>query len=832
MRKLLITRGAQGAGKSTAIRELGLLPWCISADRFREAFTGPVMTLSGSFGIAQDRDAFIWKTLYDNLEERMARGELLVMDATHKDAKTFKRHRELAKRYRYDVACLDFSPMPLKRCLEQNRARDEHRVVPEDIVKRTWETTQRATVPDDIRRFAWDDGVPFDAIREWLSVPVRDLSSYRAVMHIGDLQGCAWPLTQLLPNGFEDDVFYIFVGDICDRGPENAEALRWVLEPRPNVVVVWGNHEDHLHRWAKGLEGKSDEFDLRTRPQLEEGGIRKEDVDGFCDRLVDLVQYTYNDHNVFVTHAGMPDVPDHPERIASHQWARGIGFYSDPIDAIFDEHAKAGWVQVHGHRNVDDLPLRAAPRSYNLEDKVEFGGHLRALRLDENGFEEISIRNRVYRTIHDRIAIGKIRDKKMYPQWVCEGLPERPTIDPAIVQAMRDHALIQEKRSAEHPHIASFNFTRDAFFDKAWDELNVTARGLFLDVEREEIVARSYDKFFNLDERPETTLNALRESLVFPVDAWVKENGYLGLIGYDAHRDELVYASKSSLEGDFAGWLREIAFAALDEGKRDKLRRFLRDAQATMVFEVVDPIRDPHMIAYDEAKLILLDVVRRDAAFQRMHYKGLQHVGKRFGLEVKARAASFSRFDKLAGFIEVAREPGFAWKGRHLEGFVFEDAAGFQTKLKLDFYAFWKRMRSLKDRILKVRGTNKDLGRDISEPRVADFVEWAQRQPDEVLAKDIIAVRELYLAGVDHEWTAPVDTRPDPKVLGFERALAGIAGNEIKATTADKLLAKALAHDGCMAVLRESELRVPLIMAATPGDARQDAAELLGIDID
>ena len=75
MRKLLITRGAQGSGKSTAIGELGLLPWCVSADRLREALGGPVMTLSGELGIPQDRDAFVWKLLYENLEERMARGD-------------------------------------------------------------------------------------------------------------------------------------------------------------------------------------------------------------------------------------------------------------------------------------------------------------------------------------------------------------------------------------------------------------------------------------------------------------------------------------------------------------------------------------------------------------------------------------------------------------------------------------------------------------------------------------------------------------------------------------------------------------------------------------
>ena len=46
--------------------------------------------------------------------------------------------------------------------------------------------------------------------------------------------------------------------------------------------------------------------------------------------------------------------------------------------------------------------------------------------------------------------------------------------------------------------IVSYNFTRDAFYKKQWDEMTTTARGLFVDSETGKIVARSYNKFGNL----------------------------------------------------------------------------------------------------------------------------------------------------------------------------------------------------------------------------------------------------------------------------------------------------------------------------------------------
>src|SRR3546814_4963917 len=56
------------------------------------------------------------------------------------------------------------------------------------------------------------------------------LSSYRRVVHIGDLQGTLHPLldpASPLANGIEDDVFYIFCGDL--RSEEHTSELQSLM---------------------------------------------------------------------------------------------------------------------------------------------------------------------------------------------------------------------------------------------------------------------------------------------------------------------------------------------------------------------------------------------------------------------------------------------------------------------------------------------------------------------------------------------------------------------------------------------------------------------------
>lgn len=71
--------------------------------------------------------------------------------------------------------------------------------------------------------------------------------------------------------------------------------------------------------------------------------------------------------------------------------------------------------------------------------------------------------------------------------------------------------------------------------------------------------------FSIIDERPETKLNALRHNLQFPVQAYVKVNGFLGIVGYDNAQKKLLVTSKGDMYGLYAKIFTNTLAAELKE---------------------------------------------------------------------------------------------------------------------------------------------------------------------------------------------------------------------------------------------------------------------------
>ena len=747
MRQLILTRGAPGAGKSTFLRAQGLAPFAVCPDDFRLRLGGIAMTAAGDLAISHAHEKRVWREIEEALDFKMGQGQLVVLDATLQRGRDFTLPLRLAERHRYEVFCVDFSGVPQEVALARNADREAWKVVPESVVTTAYERFAAHPIPKGV--IVW----PYDAfgdtpLLDRLEPPLRDFSAYAAIVHIGDLQGCYAPVEELFVEGFRDEHFYIFIGDLLDRGIQNGEVIRFAVKeilPRPNAALIWGNHERHIQRFAKNLEPISKEFLFNTLPQIAAAGFDREEANALMAKAEDVMTYSYRGQNVLVSHAGISAIPERLATLPSQTFWKGTGTYNHPVDRAFSEHASAQeWWQVHGHRNSHKLPIAAAPRSYNLEGQVEFGGHLRVMTLEGEGegfrVTSAEIKNNVFRK----------GPKQTSDRIDAVDLGEHGRLSRSLLAKLEAHSLVRAKSFASRPHIRSLNFTSKAFFDREWDEVNGMARGLFVADDRR-IVARSYPKFFNLGERPETRMAGLRERLQFPLRMWVKENGFLGILGWDhaadGGRGELLFCSKSTPESEFAGWFREIFLDEVGEAGAARASDIIKNRNLSLIFEVIDPERDPHMIAYKHPHVVLLDAILRQEEFRKLSIADMSQLAAAIGVRVKQPGPTFKTWKDFQGWTKAVDAQGryFQWKGADIEGFVAEDAAGFLFKIKLDFYSFWKRMRSQRDRIRRAREKGRpppEMAKDDGEAR--DFNAWLLGRPDDDLVKDIITLRTAF----------------------------------------------------------------------------------------
>ena len=437
--------------------------------------------------------------------------------------------------------------------------------------------------------------------------------------------------------------------------------------------------------WANGESGlKSNEFEFVTKPQLEEANLDKKLVRKFCRKLGQCAWYTYGDNEIFVSHGGIPTLPENPSLIASSQYIHGVGKYgdADTVAKTWLETTADNMYQVHGHRNITSAPVAVNDRVFNLEGKVEFGGHLRIVELDADGFHPVEIKNTVFR---DPVEFA--RTKEINNSDIAE-----------IVSTMRRNKYIVEKQFG---NISSFNFTREAFEGKAWNQQTVLARGLYIDTKRMKVMCRGFSKYFNINEREETKIENLERTLKFPITCYVKENGFLGLVSYDADNDDLFVTTKSKPDGLAANLLRDMLTRKVSPDNLNKIKEYCKENDVTFVFECVDMENDPHIIDYPESRLFLLAVVNNTIAYSKMEYTALQNIGAEFGLEVKEKAYEIANWQEFIKWYDEVRLPDWEYNGRMIEGFVIEDANGFMTKLKLNYYCMWKHLRTIAGVVLR-----------------------------------------------------------------------------------------------------------------------------------
>ena len=723
MRTLLLLRGIQASGKSTWIKENNLEAYTLSADNIRLNIANPVLLEDGSYEISQKYNKVTWELLYKYLEMRMQNGDFTIIDATHSDLKLLNKYKDLASTYKYTMYCLEFD-VPLEEALKRNKERDNYKYVPERVIERTYETIKNnEKLPSGLKKI--------NSIDEIINFYTADVNEYKKVIIIGDIHSCVEPLKEILKD-FNEETLYVFVGDYFDRGIQPVETFKIMLDllEKPNVILIEGNHEEKsMKKFIYDEEKYTKSFEETTlQPLLKEFEIDyiKAGLKKIYKKLRQCFAFEFRGKKFLCTHGGLPLVPK-LTLVSAKEMIHGVGRYETEIGEIYSENYKKGlcqdFIQVHGHRGIND-----GEYSYCLEARVEFGGELKILTIDNDGnIKKSGIKNDVYN-----------RGLKL----PMSGVTEKVEFNTAneLINEMIGHKFITVKECDYN--LISLNFNREAFNKKKWNDLTIKARGLFVDKDSGEVKIRSYNKFFNFGER-HVNLGYLNKYATYPIRVFKKYNGFLGLAS--VVNNEVVLTSKSVTSGKYKDIFQNI-WDKVESGVKELLKQTMIENNCTAVFEVVSPEYDPHIIKYDKEHLYLLDFIENklDLDTHNIDLEFSENLMKRveFSSDLLTKKEELTRLENYDELYNFLHEKTMSLE--EFEGYVLCDNSGFMFKFKLPYYILWKtrrawleRYRSVLAKGKKVEVTEKDEHRHFKK-----FL--LKLGKDKLEGLSIIDVRELY----------------------------------------------------------------------------------------
>lgn len=679
MRTLLLMRGAPASGKSQWIRDNNLEAYTLEADHFRMLLRSPSLGESGWY-ISQEDNGPAWELLLDCLEKRMSNGDFIVLDATHTTSKAVNAYKELLNKYKYTVYYYE-PDTSLEECLARNATRTDYKRVPEQVIHRMHKMIKTTTLPKFCKKIN-----SIDEINNYFTVNLTN--RYERVRIIGDIHGCYTALQQAIAP-WDEKTLYIFCGDYLERGIENKEMIYEMmrLSTLPNTIMLEGNHERHIANFAfnTNLDHSKRFMKDVVAPIVKD--MTKKDVESlqrelrlFYKSLRQCHPFSFYGKKYLVSHAGLSYVPN-MTFIATSTFINGFGAYETDIAKIYDNNYEKGmcqnFIQIHGHRGVPD-----GKYSFCLEGEVEFGGELKYIDITADGFTKNGIKNDVYDKEYMRHEYQNMTQHVIFTQ-------------NEDINILGNSKLVKVKKCS--PNLYSLNFTSRVFHKRLWNENTVQARGLFVDRLTGDVKLRSYNKFFNLNERPETELNNLANTLSFPVEIRTKENGYLAILG--VINDELVFASKSTTEGMHVDLFKNL-FQKLPTSLQEEINELLKCNCCSMMFEVISQ-EDTHIIKYDQDHLYVLDMIQNtldvngkhiDVSFSRKRLAELDSILKKYDtqlISIVKTVQQVNTMDELTNIINKELN-----SHHESEGFVLVDSNGFMTKFKGPYYNTWKYRRN------------------------------------------------------------------------------------------------------------------------------------------
>lgn len=229
-----------------------------------------------------------------------------------------------------------------------------------------------------------------------------------------------------------------------------------------------------------------------------------------------------------------------------------------------------------------------------------------------------------------------------------------------------------------------FRYEQGCDFD--FDPLIRQCRSIVIDVMNEKIVLYPFDKFFNINEREETSFENIEKLLSAAIDLEVtdKLDGSMQCARW--YNNRLVMSGSKSLKRDNSWRLdKGYSFIENDSNSLDLLRSF---PDTTFIFEFIDK-EDAHVVIYDEAESGMYLIGARDVCTGRhWSYKQLLATAKLYNV----KHTNIEHVCNLQDLMDNRSK----YKACEKEGYVLrilkEDHTDFFVKIKCEDYLNVHRM--------------------------------------------------------------------------------------------------------------------------------------------
>jgi len=223
--------------------------------------------------------------------------------------------------------------------------------------------------------------------------------------------------------------------------------------------------------------------------------------------------------------------------------------------------------------------------------------------------------------------------------------------------------LVMEKliSKSEKDDLVLYKYTDKCTYERRWNDITKSARGIIFDKVSGQVVARPFTKFFNLNEVEETQEKNLPGA---PYEIYDKLDGSLGVIFY--YKDEWCVATAGSFYSEQAVYAKELL-------KKYNMM-FLRTTY-TLLVEIIYPENKIVCNYKGKKELVILAAISTDSGKEAPYYE-LKELAQSLDMPIVCRHEI-----NLAMAIESKKT-----LPKDIEGYVLRFGNGLRVKIKGDEY--------------------------------------------------------------------------------------------------------------------------------------------------